>query len=64
MKQNHGEMSIGTSRESTEFTIDCLQNCWDKYGALDYPNPNPTEIMIFCDGGGGNSSRSWLFKYD
>jgi hypothetical protein len=62
VKQNIGYMYIGTSAETSEFICDNIKKWWLNYGIKEYPNA--TSILIQCDGGGGNSSRSLLFKRD
>ena len=37
-------------------------NWWFKHGPYDYPDAD--SILILCDGGGSNSSRSYIFKQD
>lgn len=60
MKQNKGFINIGTSHDTAEFCCDSIKIWWLKYGKKDYPNAK--YIQFFSDGGGSNSSRSYLFK--
>jgi len=60
MKKNQGFINIGTSHDTSEFACDSLRNWWLKSGKKNYPNAK--YIQIFTDGGGSNSSRSYLFK--
>lgn len=55
-------ITIGTSKDTSEFATDSLKLWWNKYGKYDYPEA--TSIMILCDGGGSNSSRHYIFKED
>jgi hypothetical protein len=62
LKQNHGYIHLGTSKETSEFACDCLRNWWYQHGCYDYPHA--TAILLLCDGGGSNSSRHYIFKQD
>ncbi len=55
-----GYINIGTSHETSEFACDSIRYWWENYGSILYPFA--TSILILCDGGGSNSSRSYLFK--
>ena len=55
-----GYVQIGTSRDTHEFAIDSLRYWWYTHGAQQYPKA--TSLLLTCDGGGSNSSRSYLFK--
>lgn len=61
LSQNIGYLQIGTSRDTHEFSIDSIRYWWHNYGRRDYATA--TSILLLCDGGGSNSSRSYLFKY-
>jgi hypothetical protein len=60
VKQNKGFMTLGNSRETADFIIDNLLYWWLNHGKIDYPNAD--NILIFCDGGGGNGHRHFRFK--
>ncbi len=55
-----GYIKIGTSHETSKFACDSIRHWWVNYGSILYPFA--TSIFILCDGGGSNSSRSYLFK--
>ncbi len=55
-------MTLSESKDTSEFACDCIENWWNNYGKEAYPNA--TSILVLCDGGGSNSSRSLLFKAD
>ena len=57
---NEGHLFIGNSRDTAEFAVQCLRNWWYDTGCKSYKTTNP--ILIICDGGGSNASRSHLFK--
>jgi len=60
LQQNIGYITLGTSKDTSQFACDCIRNWWVQQGQYDYPNP--TSILTLCDGGGSNSSRTYLFK--
>ena len=57
---NLGYMNLGTSHDTSEFACDSIRHWWVNYGSILYPFA--TSILLLCDGGGSNSSRSYLFK--
>jgi hypothetical protein len=62
LKRNEGYMTLGNSRDTSEFCCACLKGWWLKDGRIHYPNAS--SILILADGGGSNSSRHYLFKED
>ncbi len=62
LAENEGYIHIGTSHDTSEFACDALRNWWDRHGSRRYAKA--TSILILCDGGGSNSSRTYLFKQD
>ncbi len=60
LKRNTGFVNIGTSHETSEFACDSLLYWWEEEGTKNYPNAD--SLLILCDGGGSNSSSSYLFK--
>ena len=62
LKQNIGYINLGTSKETSEFSCDCLRNWWYHQGQYNYPHA--TSILLLCDGGGSNNSRHYIFKQD
>lgn len=55
-----GYVALGTSHDTSEFACDSLRHWWWLYGGKRYPKA--TSILLLCDGGGSNSSRTYLFK--
>ena len=53
--RNEAYVTIGTSRDTSEFACDSLRGWWYSYGILYYANA--TSILMLMDGGGSNSSR-------
>jgi hypothetical protein len=60
LTHNLGYVQIGTDHDTSEFACDSIRYWWLNYGAKLYPLA--TSILLLCDGGGSNSSRSYLFK--
>ena len=60
--RNEGYVNIGTSRDTSEFACDSIQQWWNDYGKLYYPDAD--SILMLMDGGGSNSSRHYIFKQD
>ena len=59
---NVGHINIGLSHDTSEFACDSFRWYWNRIGKQRYPNA--TSILLACDGGGSNSSRKYIFKYD
>ncbi len=57
---NLGYINLGRSHDTSDFACDSIRHWWLNYGCLLYPLA--TSILFLCDGGGSNSSRSYLFK--
>jgi hypothetical protein len=55
-----GQVTLGTSHETSEFAIDSLLWWWEGQGCRRYPQAK--ELLVLCDGGGSNSYRTLLFK--
>ena len=62
LQHNIGYVQLGTSHDTSEFACDSLRYWWLTYGRQLYPDA--TSLLILCDGGGSNSSRHYIFKYD
>jgi hypothetical protein len=60
--RNEAHVTIGTSRDTSEFACDSLRSWWNHYGKLHYSHAS--SILLLMDGGGSNSSRHYLFKQD
>ena len=59
---NCGHLNLGLSRDTTQFACDSLAWFWLHIGQLRYSTAR--SILILCDGGGSNSARKYIFKYD
>jgi hypothetical protein len=62
LKLNRGYLHLGTSCDTSEFACDALEDWWWRFGRDLYPQA--TSLLLLCDGGGSNSSRTYLFKAD
>ncbi len=61
-KANTGYVSIGISKDTSEFACDNIKSWWREIGNREYPNA--TSILLLADGGGSNSSLHYIFKQD
>ena len=62
IERNEAYVTIGTSRDTSEFACDSIRNWWYNYGIKNYSDA--TSILMLMDGGGSNSSRHYIFKQD
>ncbi len=60
LTHNIGYVQIGVTHDTHEFAIDSIRYWWRNYGCHLYAAS--TSLLLLCDGGGSNSSRSYLFK--
>jgi hypothetical protein len=59
--RNRGTIVIGTSADTPEFAVDCLDRWITEIGWTTYPRMK--EILLLCDSGGSNGYRPRLWKY-
>ena len=59
---NAGWVSVGADHDTSEFAVETLRRWWRKMGASAYPRAE--RLLITCDGGGSNGSRSRLWKLE
>lgn len=62
IKRNEGYITLGISKDTSEFCCECIKDWWVNYGKSNYPSAD--RILILADGGGSNSSRHYIFKED
>ena len=62
LKRNFGYISVGTSKDTSEFACDSLAWWWTEFGRDLYRGAD--SIGLLCDGGGSNSANNYLFKED
>lgn len=60
--RNEGCLHLGLSRDTSEFACDSLRLYWAQEGSHLYPDTE--ELLLLCDGGGSNGSRTHIFKQD
>lgn len=58
--RNEGHLNLNMSHDTSEFCCDSIAHWWRLFGCQHYPNA--LTLLILCDGGGSNASRSHLFK--
>jgi hypothetical protein len=61
-QHNSGYLVVGTSHETAAFAVAAIRTWWVEVGQPHYPDQH--ELFIEADGGGANSSESWLWKYE
>lgn len=59
---NTGYITLGTSKDTSEFVCDNIKRCWLEY--LQFKYPNATTLLLLCDGGGSNASAHYIVKQD
>lgn len=59
---NEGWVSVGVSSDTAQFAASSLQTWWDQMGKARYGGS--PRLLVCCDGGGSNSSRSRLWKLE
>jgi transposase len=59
---NKGWVNIGITKDTAEFAVQSIRNWWYKMGI--YYNNRANRLLITADGGGSNSSKGKLWKYE
>ncbi len=59
---NKGWVNVGITKDTAEFAVQSISNWWYKMGI--YYNNMATSLLITADGGGSNSSKGKLWKYE
>jgi hypothetical protein len=62
IKRNIGHITLGTSRDTSQFACDSFRLWWRRHGVRAYPKAK--SILLLCDGGGSNNCRHNIFKAD
>ena len=62
LQNNRGYLTLGISKDTSEFACEAIKSWWINYGICLYPQAH--SILIKCDGGGSNNSNHYLFKSD
>jgi len=58
---NRGTVVVGTSSDTSEFAVDCLDLWLNELGWNTYPNMK--KLLLLCDSGGSDGYRPRLWKY-
>lgn len=62
VNENVGYVTLGLSKDTSEFVCDNLSKCWTEI--LQYKYPNADTMLLLCDGGGSNASAHYIVKQD
>lgn len=62
LTQNKGYVSLGTSKDTSEFLCDNLRHHWQTSIQADYPQA--AQMLLLMDGGGSNSCLHYIVKED
>jgi hypothetical protein len=62
VNDNTGYMTLGITKDTSEFVCDNLLRVWTQH--LQYRYPQAHTIMILCDGGGSNACSHYIVKQD
>jgi transposase len=62
IKENIGWVNVGITKDTAEFAVQSIRNWWYKMGI--YYHNNAESLLITADGGGSNSSKGKLWKYE
>jgi len=59
---NKGWVNVGITKDTAEFAVQSIRNWWYKMGIYYYNKA--TSLLITADGGGSNSSKGKLWKFE
>jgi hypothetical protein len=62
VNENIGYVTLGLSKDTSEFVCDNLSKCWTEI--LQYKYPDAETMLLLCDGGGSNASAHYIVKQD
>lgn len=62
LADNMGYLSLGTSKDTSEFVCDNLEAFW--CSDLQWKYPRADWLLLLCDGGGSNNARHYIVKQD
>jgi hypothetical protein len=60
--ENKGWVGVGISHNTSRFAVETIRQCWIQKEAGWYPQAH--QLLIICDGGSSNGSRSRLWKME
>ena len=61
LNNNTAFVNVGTSRDTSEFTVESISRWWLIIGKHTFPNSK--KLYINCDAGGSNDYRRRMWKY-
>lgn len=62
LRKNEASLHLNSSCDTSELACESIALWWHEQGQSDYPAAD--EVLMFCDGGGSNSSSAYIFKED
>ena len=62
IRENIGWVNVGITKDTAEFAVQSIRNWWYKMGI--YYHNTAESLLITADGGGSNSSKGKLWKYE
>jgi len=62
LKENIGWVNVGITKDTAEFAVQSIRNWWYRMGI--YYHNKADSLLITADGGGSNSSKGRLWKYE
>lgn len=62
LKENIGWVNVGITKDTAEFAVQSIRNWWYKMGI--YYHNTADSLLVTADGGGSNSSKGKLWKYE
>lgn len=62
LKHNKGWVNVGITKDTAEFAVQSIKNWWYSMGI--YYHNTANSLLITADGGGSNSSKAKLWKYE
>ena len=60
--RNRGFVNVGTDHDTAAFAVESIRRWWQAEGRRVYRQAR--ELLVTADGGGSNSSRTWLWKWE
>ncbi len=60
--ENTAWVSVGTDHDTSQFAVESLRRWWYAMGRAVYPEAR--QLLVTCDGGGSNGSRTRLWKWE
>ncbi|MEG5173154.1 ISAzo13 family transposase [Microcoleus sp. B3-D7] len=61
-QKNRGYVTLGNSKDTTEFAGESIKHWWNNYGKAASPHAN--SLLAKCDGGDSNNANHYIFKPD